>query len=120
MSSKWGVAYHNKKQGMTAVCTEGQGGNYECGTDAADGAALTWIDVPGPMVCVNVDFRDKHGIENIQFGYINMETGGVEWTNWAFSGIKTWSNEMACVENGIIIGMSVNITSDGSAAGDLQ
>lgn len=68
-SSTWFVAYQDKKEGVVALCTSTKTGGQSCATDKADGEQLVQMDVPGVMNCIEVDFRQNHGVEAIRFGY---------------------------------------------------
>jgi len=87
---------------------------------------LQEIAVPGPLVCINVDFRDDHGVESLQFGYINQANPewGVQWTSWANGDTKSggkYSQIMNCVDDGVILGLRVNTSGkNGYTVGDIQ
>jgi len=83
------------------------------------------LEVNGPMVCINVDFRDNHGVESVRFGYIDPSDpdGPVRWTSWSDGETKEkgkYSQIMNCVEDGIILGLRVNTSGkNGYTVGDI-
>lgn len=61
--STWYVSYQDKKEGMVALCVEDKSGDQNCAVDKAQGETLQEINVPGPMVCVFINWR-AHGSNN--------------------------------------------------------
>mmetsp|Transcript_9524 Transcript_9524/g.6872 ORF Transcript_9524/g.6872 Transcript_9524/m.6872 type:complete len:101 (+) Transcript_9524:1649-1951(+) len=96
---------------MVALCVEGtSSGSQVCTDDKSEGQSLVSMNVNGPLVCIDVQFRfkgkqgQKNTIANIRFGYL-VDQKDVTWTNWAFDDVKYSTTYMNCVQHGIILGI---------------
>lgn len=73
------------------------------------------VQVPGEMVCVTVDYRQDHSIENVQFGYLDKQ-GQQQQTAWAKEKSDfSFTSESNCISSGgYMIGLRANISAKNS------
>lgn len=70
------------------------------------------VQVPGEMVCVTVEYRQDHGIENVQFGYLDKNDQQQQ-TAWAKEQSRfTYTSESNCITSGgYMMGLRANVSS---------